>query len=71
MKGMGASDLHMKAGMRPFYRIGGHLRALNAFEGFAKDQHKNYPGTDLYEAFLQLPTNHETIATTVGMRSAK
>src|SRR6185369_12368455 len=23
------SDLHLKAGMRPFYRIGGHLRALN------------------------------------------
>lgn len=29
MKGMNASDLHLKAGLRPFYRIGGHLRALN------------------------------------------
>ena len=29
MKTVQASDLHLKAGMRPFYRIGGHLRALN------------------------------------------
>jgi len=27
MKGLGASDLHLKAGMPPYYRVGGHLRS--------------------------------------------
>ena len=29
MKGLGASDLHLKAGMPPFYRVGGHLRSAS------------------------------------------
>jgi twitching motility protein PilT len=29
MKGLGASDLHLKAGMPPYYRVGGHLRSAN------------------------------------------
>ncbi|MBN2561161.1 MAG: PilT/PilU family type 4a pilus ATPase [Phycisphaerae bacterium] len=27
MKGLGASDLHLKVGMPPYYRVGGHLRS--------------------------------------------
>lgn len=29
MKGHGASDLHLKAGMPPVFRVGGHLRSVN------------------------------------------
>ena len=29
MKGLGASDLHLKAGMPPYYRVGGHLRSAS------------------------------------------
>jgi twitching motility protein PilT len=29
MKGLEASDLHLKAGLPPYYRIGGHLRSAN------------------------------------------
>lgn len=29
MKGLGASDLHLKADLQPYYRVGGNLRSVN------------------------------------------